>query len=104
VHEELNRQEKETQADLRARREARSPLEATLKARLDLLRAAQLVHAVGGLFDDLPEQERLTEALTMLRDEVDVVLGCLDADAGARIIDAETWHDRTTRAAIAGSG
>ncbi|MEV6304373.1 hypothetical protein AB0M02_33550 [Actinoplanes sp. NPDC051861] len=104
VHEELARQEKDTRADLRARRNARSPLEATLKARLDLLRAAQLVHAVGELFDDLPEQSRLTEALEALREEADVILDRLNEAEPVSVIDAESWHDRTTRAAIAGSG
>ena len=104
VHEELARQEKDTAAELRARREARSPLEATLKARRDLLRAAQLVHAVGELLDDLPEQDRLAEALEALREEADLVLDRLADSSDGMVIDAETWHDRTTRAAIAGSG
>ncbi|GAA0482979.1 hypothetical protein Ade02nite_65920 [Paractinoplanes deccanensis] len=104
VHEELARQEKDAKAELRARREAQSPIEATLKARISVLRSAQLVHAMAEISDDLPEHDRLVDALETLREQIDAALGRLGSTGEERIIDGETWHDRTTRAAIAGSG
>lgn len=104
LHEDLAKQEKMLQAELRERREAKSPLEATLKAQVDLLRAAQLVHAIGETLIELPEVDRLIDALTELREQVDRVLDHCDAqDDDVVIIDAEAWQDRTARAAIAGS-
>lgn len=104
VHEDLAKQEKLLQTELRERREARSPLEATLKAQLDLLRAAQLVHAIGETLVDLPEFTRLIDALAELREQVDRVLAqCAPHDDSVVVIDAEVWQDRTARAAIAGS-
>lgn len=104
VHEDLAKQEKQLQTELRERREAKSPLEATLKAQLDLLRAAQLVHAIGETLVELPEFSRLVDALAELREQVDRVLDqCEPQDDGVVVIDAEVWQDRTARAAIAGS-
>jgi hypothetical protein len=104
VHDDLAKQEKFVQAELRESREAKSALEATLKAQVDLLRAAQLVHAVGETLAELPEFDRLIGALSDLRDEVDRVLDeCETTDDGVVIIDAEVWQDRPARAAIADS-
>jgi hypothetical protein len=63
VHSELAARQKAIEAELREMREAKSPFEATVKAELDLLRAAQLAHAVGELISDLPQQDRLAYAL-----------------------------------------
>lgn len=69
-----------------------------------MLRSAQLVHAMAEISDDLPEHDRLVDALETLREQIDAALGRLGSTGEERIIDGETWHDRTTRAAIAGSG
>jgi hypothetical protein len=104
IHEDLAKQEKLVQTELRESRETKSALEATLKAQVDLLRAAQLVHAIGETLAELPEFDRLIGALSDLRDEVDRVLDeCVSTDESVVIIDAEVWQDRTARAAIAGS-
>lgn len=104
IHDDLAKQEKLVQTELRESREAKSALEATLKAQVDLLRAAQLVHAIGETLAELPEFDRLIGALSDLRDEVDRVLDeCESTDDSVVIIDAEVWQDRTARAALTDS-
>ncbi|GAA1817328.1 hypothetical protein HC028_21190 [Planosporangium flavigriseum] len=101
VHEELTKKEKAAQAELRERREAKSPLEATLKAQIDVLRAAQLVHAIRESLSDLPEPERLIDALTELDAQVAAtLLRGQTTHENVVVIDAESWHDRTARAAL----
>lgn len=59
---------------------------------------------LGETLIELPEVDRLIDALTELREQIDRVLDHCDAqDDGVVIIDAEAWQDRTARAAIAGS-
>ena len=104
VHSELAKRERSLEAELRQLREAKSPFEATVKAELDLNRAAQLVHAVGESIDDLPQPERLTAALVELGSEVSSVLSAQSSTSDHPvIIDGEVWQDRPTRAALTDS-
>lgn len=108
VHSELAARQRDVEAELRAAREAKSPYEATVQAELDLLKAAQLVHAVGETLVELPQPERLTAAVSELGEEVSNVLNqhadVQDASADAdNVIDGEVWQARSARAALAGS-
>jgi hypothetical protein len=102
VHSELAARQKVVEAELREIREAKSPFEAAVKAELDLLRAAQLAHAVGELNADLPQQERLAEALRSLADEVAAALEKFAPDDD-EVIQGEAWQARSARAAPADS-
>jgi hypothetical protein len=98
-HTELSKRERSLEAELRQLREAKSPFEATVKAELDLNRAAQLVHAVGESLDDLPQPDRLTAALIELGSEVTSVLSAQsDSVDGPVVIDGEVWQGRSARA------
>ncbi|WP_433055069.1 hypothetical protein [Dactylosporangium sp. CS-033363] len=99
VHAELGKRERELEAELRSLREAKSPFEATVKAELDLNRAAQLVHAIGVTLDDLPEPDRLLDALGDLNAETIRVLAAKPTGDNNAVIDG-TWQDRSARVAL----
>jgi hypothetical protein len=107
VHSELAARQKAVEAELREMREAKSPFEATVKAELDLLRAAQLAHAVGELIADLPQQERLADALRSLAEEVSEALEKFaprdDEVIQDEVIQDEAWQVRSAQAALADS-
>jgi len=100
VHSELAARQKAIEAELREMREAKSPFEATVKAELDLLRAAQLAHAVGELISDLPQQERLAEALRSLAEEVSAALEKFASDDNNEVIEGEAWQVRSARTSL----
>lgn len=105
VHGELAARQRTVEAELRSARAAMAPFEATVKAELDLLRAAQLVHAVGETITDLEQADRLASALRALADEVTAALGKYAAieDHQGVIVEGEVWQARPARAALADS-
>lgn len=100
VHSELAARQKAIEAELREMRGAKSPFETTVKAELDLLKAAQLAHAVGELISDLPQQERVAEALRSLAEEVSTALEKFTPDDDDEVIAGEAWQVRSARAAL----
>jgi hypothetical protein len=100
VHGELAKRQRELENELRALREAKSPYEATVKAELDLNRAAQLVYAVGKTMQDLPSPERLIAALDDLRVEIDTVLSpqVETSNEVPFVVDGQVRQDRPVRA------
>jgi len=107
VQSEHSKRRRELETELRAAREAKSAFEATVKAELELNKAAQIVEAIGQTLDDLPQPERLLEALADLNAVIATVLvekstATTNRD-GPIIIDGEMWQARPARAALADS-
>jgi hypothetical protein len=103
IHAETDKLRKEAEADLREMQNAKSPFEAAVKAQLELLDAAQYAYAVGELFGDLPESERVIDALRRLQEAVAVALHKAlpePPEPPAEVIDGEAWQARSARAAI----
>ncbi|MFD9889714.1 hypothetical protein ACFWY9_10245 [Amycolatopsis sp. NPDC059027] len=100
VHVELAKRQRELENELRALREAKSPFEATVKAELDLNKAAQLVYAVGKTMHDLPSPERLVVVLDELRSEIDAVLKprVEKSNEAPFVVDGQVRQDRPARA------
>lgn len=90
---EMDAQAKALESELRDARQAKSPYEATVKATLDLHRAAQLADAVGEVLRDLEQPERLAEALRILIASATAALEkYMSPD---NIIDGEAWEGPT---------
>ena len=106
VHSEHTHRGRELEAELRELRAAKSPFEATVKAELDVNKAMQLVEAIGQTLDDLPQPDRLLDALTELNTVIATFMLTQragdDPDAPI-IIEGEMWQARSARAALASS-
>lgn len=93
--------------ELRALRSAMSPLEATVKAELQVNEATQLVEAIAQSVDDLHEPERVISALSELNVVITKFLLSQNptaTDDAPVIIDAdEVWQSRSARAALPSS-
>ncbi len=106
VHSEHTQRGRELEAELRDLRAAKSPFEATVKAELDVNKAMQLVEAIGQSLDDLPQPDRLLDALTELNTVIATVLLAKqvgDETEAPIIIEGEVWQARSARAALASS-
>lgn len=105
IHSELAKRQRELENELRTLREAKLPYEATVKAEIDLNRAAQLVHAVGKTIVDLPNPERLISALDDLRVEIDIVLApqMESSNDAPFVVDGQVRQDRPVRADLISS-
>lgn len=104
---EHGQRKRDLQNELRALRSAMSPLEATVKAELQVNEATQLVEAIAQSVSDLPESERVIAALSELDVVISDFLLTLDptvtGDAPIVVDADEVWQSRSTRAASAGS-
>jgi len=96
--------QKALEAELRDAKQAKSPYEATVKATLDMHRAAQLADGVGNMMDDLEQPERLVAALRTLIDSATTALEKYEApfDHGL-VIKGEVWRDRSAAYGLAES-
>ena len=109
VHAELTAKVKAAEAWRQQERNAKSGAEATAKILIDLLQAAQLVHAVGESLDYLAEPERVLEALTDLAAETSRALmreideGLSRHDPNVIVVENEMWQAPPARAAAADS-
>lgn len=90
---ELDAQAKALEAELREARQAKKPYEATVKAVLDLHKAAQLADAVGQLMKDLEQPDRLAEALRTLISSASTALEQYEPPDD-HVIDGESWWTR----------
>jgi hypothetical protein len=87
---EMDAQAKALESELREARNAKSPYEATIKATLDLHRAAQLADAIGMSMNDLEAPERLAEAL---RNLIVAATGALETyEDEVSVVDGEAWE------------
>jgi hypothetical protein len=106
VHSEHTHRGRELETELRDLRAAKSPFEATVKAELDVNKAMQLVEAIGQTFDDLPQPERLLDALVELNTLIAAFIltqrASEDHDAPI-VVEGEVWQARPARAALASS-
>jgi hypothetical protein len=93
VTSELDAEAKSLEVELRDARQAKKPYEATVKAVLDLHRAAQLADAVGQLITDLDQPERLAEALRTLISSATTALECYETPDDDVIV-GEIWRAR----------
>lgn len=93
VTSELDAQAKALEAELRDARQAKKPYEATVKAVLDLHKAAQLADAVGQRIRDLDQPERLAEALRTLIGSASSALEEYEVIDG-EVIEGEVWQAR----------
>jgi hypothetical protein len=104
---EHSQRKRDLEAELRALRSAMSPLEATVKAELQINESTQLVEAIAKSVDDLHEPERVVSALADLQVLIDSFLLTRTPTAtgtDAVIIDAdEVWQTRPARATLVGS-
>lgn len=93
---EHGQRRRDLEKELRALRSAMSPLEATVKAELQVNEAAQLVEAIAQTVDDLHEPERVIVALAELNVVITKFLLSRDpatAENAPMIIDAdEVWQ------------
>ncbi len=106
VHSEHTQRSRELEAEIRDLRAAKSPFEATVKAELEVNKAMQLVEAIGQSLDDLPQPDRLLDALTELNTVIATVLLAKqtgDETEAPIIIEGEVWRARFARAALASS-
>lgn len=92
---EMDAQAKILEAELREAKQAKSPYEATVKATLDMHKAAQMADAVGQLIGDLEQPERLAEALRTLIASATAALENYEAPDGGQVIEGEVWQDRS---------
>jgi hypothetical protein len=98
---EMDAQAKALEAELREARNAKSPYEATVKATLDLHKAAQLADAVGMSMNDLEEPERLALALRTL---IASATGALEKyEDEVNVVDGEAWEARPEAYGLADS-
>ncbi|WP_157117494.1 hypothetical protein [Nocardia vaccinii] len=100
VHADLAKRQRDAEAELRELQNAKSPFEATVKAELELNKAAQFVHAVGESIDDMPQPDRLADALRDLAEQVATVLEKLEPPMEYEVIDSEAWPIRSTQAEL----
>jgi hypothetical protein len=99
---ELDAQAKALEAELREARQAKKPYEATVKAVLDLHKAAQLADAVGQLIKDLDQPERLAEALRTLISSASTALEQYET-TDDKLIAGEAWQARPEAYGMASS-
>ena len=101
VHAELAAQQRELEKELRDMANAKTPFEATVKAVLDLNKAAQFVHAVGECSGDLLQPEEVLDALDDLMTAIvaarEKYAPITDTDH-ADVIDGEAWQAQSRRA------
>lgn len=90
---ELDARAKALEAELREAKRAMKPYEATVKAVLDLHKAAQLADAVGQLMNDLDQPERLADALRTLISSASMALEQYES-GDERTIVGEAWQAR----------
>ncbi len=107
VHSEHHKRGRELETELREAREAKSPFEATVKAELDVNRAAQLVEAIQASLDDLPQPDRLLDALADLNAAIVALLlerrPFKDDLAGPIVVSGKAWPTRPARAELTDS-
>lgn len=100
VQSEHTKRARDLDAELRAAREAKSPFEATVQAQLEVNKAMQIVEAISQTLDDLPQPERLLNALNELNTAAAAVLLEHQGTTAAPIIEGEVWQTRPARAAL----
>jgi len=92
---EMAAKAKQLEAELREARHAKSPYEATVKALLDMHRAAQLADGVGEMAAHLDQPERLVAAMRTLISSATGALEKFKVDDDRTVIDAEVWQVRS---------